>query len=79
MRTGHIASQARQLVHAVPDCQAGRGRHLPHKLGQQIRFLLGQDQGKPSINHALAHGAEVDARSEVYVPPSSMFQGSSAS
>lgn len=37
------------------------------------------DKCKPSINHALAHGAEVDARSAVYVPPSSMFQGSSAS
>lgn len=34
---------------------------------------------KRSINHALARGVGADARREAYAPPSSMFQGSSAS
>jgi hypothetical protein len=35
--------------------------------------------GKPSINHAPAHGAGNDARVAVYSSTSSMFQGRSAS
>lgn len=34
---------------------------------------------KQSINHALARGVGADARRTAYAPPSSRFQGSSAS
>jgi len=37
------------------------------------------NRSKPSINHALARGVGTDERLAVYVPPSAMFQGSSAS
>ncbi|BEP60037.1 hypothetical protein GmRootV213_05910 [Variovorax sp. V213] len=43
------------------------------------RHIAGAVKSKQSINHALARGVRADARRTAYAPPSSRFQGSSAS